>query len=377
MYRHSSQSSHEPEVREGRNCASLACGVSRRELLTSLAAAGAGLILPAGQLWSQTASPDSSGDPSNRIDVHHHIIPPPYLNRERDRILAAADPSLGPRILAWKPAQAIEEMDRNGIATAITSISNPGIWMGNVQSARSLARACNEYAAQMVRDYPGRFGIFAALPLPDPDGSLREIEYALDVLKADGFGLMTSYEDRWPGDPAYAPVFEELNRRKAVVYFHPLAPACCRGLIPDVPEAVMEFLFDTTRAITSLLFSGTFTRYPDIRFIFSHAGGAMPALAGRVEGYVRRHSELAPHLPNGVLHELKRLHFDLAVSVNPATMAALRNLVPIEQMLFGSDFPYMDIPVTAGALDRFALSPAERQAINHENAARLFPRLKA
>ena len=229
----------------------------------------------------------------------------------------------------------------------------------------------------MVRDYPGRFRIFAALPLPDPDGSLREIEYALDVLKADGFGLMTSYEGRWPGDPAYAPVFEELNRRKAVVYFHPLAPACCRGLIPDVPEAVMEFLFDTTRAITSLAFSGAFTRYPDIRFIFSHAGGAMPALAGRIEGYVRRHTELAPHLPNGVLSELKRLHFDVAVSVNPATMAALRNLVPIEQMLFGSDFPYMDIPVTAGALDRFALSPAERQAINRENAARLFPRLKA
>ena len=189
MTPHGMPSSNESEGRWHGNCGSLGCGLSRRELLTALAAAGAGLILPAERLWSQTAS-TSSAEPPNRIDVHHHIIPTPYLNRERDRILAAADPSLGPRILAWKPAQAIEEMDRNGIATAITSISNPGIWMGNVQSARSLARACNEYAAQMVRDYPGRFGIFAALPLPDPDGSLREIEYALDVLKADGFGLM-------------------------------------------------------------------------------------------------------------------------------------------------------------------------------------------
>ena len=376
MAPHGMPNSNESDGRRGGNSGSPGFDLSRRDLLTALAAAGAGMILPAGRLWSQAAA-QGSGEMANRIDVHHHIIPTPFLNRERDLILAAADPALGPRILAWRPGQAVEEMDRNGIATAITSISNPGIWRGNVQAARSLARACNEYAAQMVRDYPGRFGVFAALPLPDPDGCHREIEYALDVLKADGFGLMTSYEDRWPGDPAYAPVFEELNRRKAVVYFHPLAPACCRGLMPDVPPAVIEFLFDTARAITSLLFSGTFARFPDIRFIFSHAGGAIPALAGRIEGYVRRHTELAPQLPNGALAELKRLHFDLAVSVNPATMAALRNLVSIEQMLFGSDFPYMDIPLTAGALDRLGISAEERRAIHHGNAARLFPRLKA
>ncbi|MGH9786243.1 MAG: amidohydrolase family protein, partial [Terriglobia bacterium] len=197
MQRLNLQQSTQSTTRASGISSPVGCGVSRRELLTALAAAGAGMILPAGRLWSQ-ASAQGSGEPPNRIDVHHHIIPPPYLNRERDRILAAADPALGPRILAWKPAQAVEEMDRNGIATAITSISNPGIWSGNVQSARSLARACNEYAAQMVRDYPGRFGFFAALPLPDPDGSHREIEYALGTLKADGFGLMTSYEDKWP-----------------------------------------------------------------------------------------------------------------------------------------------------------------------------------
>jgi predicted TIM-barrel fold metal-dependent hydrolase len=144
----------------------------------------------------------------------------------------------------------------------------------------SLARKCNEYSAQLVSDYPGRFGFFAALPLPDMEGSLREITYALDTLKADGIGLMTNYGDKWPGDPAFAPAFEELNRRKTVVYFHPTAPNCCKNLVPHVPTAFTELPNDTTRAVTSLLYSGSLARFRDIPFIFSHAGGTIPMLAG-------------------------------------------------------------------------------------------------
>jgi predicted TIM-barrel fold metal-dependent hydrolase len=131
-------------------------------------------------------------------------------------------------VLSWSPQTTIAEMDQNGVATSIVSISTPAIWFGNSQSARTLARKCNEYAAQLVKDYPGRFGFFAAAPLPDTEGSLQEIGYALDVLKADGIGLLTSYGDKWPGDSAYAAGFEELNRRKAVVYFYPSGPNCCR-----------------------------------------------------------------------------------------------------------------------------------------------------
>ncbi|MEA2949221.1 MAG: 6-methylsalicylate decarboxylase, partial [Alphaproteobacteria bacterium] len=157
----------------------------------------------------------------HRIDVHHHIIPPRYIsdmgltwvNRHNDPL-----PLHGP--LEWTPERSIAEMDRNGVATAITSLSDPGVWSGDIARSRSVARYCNDYAAELARDYPGRFGVFASLALPDIEGSLREIEHAFDVLKADGVVLMTSYGDRWPGDPAFAPIFEELNRRKAVVYFH-------------------------------------------------------------------------------------------------------------------------------------------------------------
>ncbi|HXP92702.1 MAG TPA: amidohydrolase family protein [Candidatus Binatia bacterium] len=312
----------------------------------------------------------------NRIDVHHHFFPVPYLARERERVLAAMD--LNPsQLLDWTPALALEELDRHGIATALTSISTPGIWFGDAEAARTLARECNEYAAQMARDYPGRFGNFAAIPLPDVEGSLREIEYALDTLGADGIGLLSSYEDKWPGDVAFAPVFDELERRRAVVYVHPTAPACCRKLIPGIPPALTEFYFDTTRAITSLLFSGTFARCPNVRFIFSHGGGAMTVLSSRMDFFGRRHTELADRYPSGVMHELKRQYYDIANSTNAPAFSAMSALIPLSQLLFGTDFPYIPIGATIGGMPNLGLDAESWKKIDRENALRLFPRLAA
>jgi predicted TIM-barrel fold metal-dependent hydrolase len=294
--------------------------------------------------------------------------------RARDRVLEISDRDHS-ALLNWTPARAVEEMDRTGIRSAITSLGLPGVWFGGADAARSLARTCNEYAAQMVRDFPGRFGLFAALPLPDTDGSLREIAYAFDVLKADGVGLVSNYDDKWPGDPAFGPVFEELNRRKAVVFIHPASPGCCNHLMPGIPASTVEFLFDTTRAIVSLLVGGTFSRFPDIRFIFCHAGGTMPVLAARTSGFVERHKDIAARVPSGVPHELRKLYYDVANSVNPSSMAALTNLVPTSQLLFGSDFPYVPIAATANGLDHFGLSSSDLQAVSRDNAMRLFPRL--
>jgi predicted TIM-barrel fold metal-dependent hydrolase len=267
-------------------------------------------------------------------------------------------------------------MDRNGIEKSITSISAPGLWFGDVQTTRRLTRECNDYATKMRCDHPGRFGVFASLPLPDVEGSLREIAYALDELKADGIGLLTNYDGKYPGDPAFAPVFDELNRRKAVVYFHPTEAPCCAAHGVGVPAATLDFPFDTTKAITSMLFAGTFARCRDIRFIFSHAGGTVPFLAERIARLQVR-PEFKASVPDGVMFELKRLFFDTALSANELAFSALLKLVAPEQVLFGSDYPFAPettMTATVKGLSELGLSADVLQAIERTNALRLFNR---
>jgi predicted TIM-barrel fold metal-dependent hydrolase len=362
-----------PCVEQSENFQPRRYGRSRREFLSTLAAFGVSASVPGTALIAQTAG---SATKSRLIDVHHHILPPVYLAEARDRLLAQQQGYLPARILNWSPQNALAEMDQNGVATSIVSISPPGIWFGDVQSARALARKCNEYAAQLVKDHPGRFGFFASAPLPDTEGTLAEIAYSLDVLKADGIIFLTSYGDKWPGDPAYVPVFDELNRRKALVFFHPTAPNCCRNLIPNIPPVFTELPHDTTRAITSLLFSGSFARFRDVRFIFSQAGGTVPMLAGRLTHYSAEMKDLVAKIPNGVEFELKRLYYDIASSANPPAMAALMKLVPISQILFGGDYPYVPIAETAEGMTQVGLSTSQIRAIGRDNATGLLKRFK-
>jgi predicted TIM-barrel fold metal-dependent hydrolase len=342
----------------------LGCDLARRRFLISLAAFGVTALPPAPSLAQAPAK-------SRLVDVHHHIMPSFFVDALKDRV------RLSPAWLGWSPQKALDDMDQSGVATAIVSYSTPGVWLGDVQQSRALARRCNEYAAQLARDNPGRFGFFAALPLPDADGSLREIDHAFGTLKADGIGLMTSYDDRWLGDAAFAPVFEELDRRNAIVYVHPTAPACCRSLISYVPPSITEFIQDTNRAITSLMFSGSLGRLSGIRFVFSHAGGTIPMLAGRIAAISSRQPQLAALVPKGVEYELRRLHYEVANSATRPAIAALTSLIPIAQILFGSDYPIFPISMTAGGLSRVGLSGADLQAIERDNAMRLLPRLKA
>jgi 6-methylsalicylate decarboxylase len=309
-----------------------------------------------------------------RIDVHHHMLPPEYASLTRDRILEITTGDA--TVLNWSPAVTIEQMEQFGVASAILSLPVPGAWYQGQENSRKLARIANEYGARLAKDHPARFGVFAALPLPDLDGSLKEIEYAFDTLHADGAYLQTSYDDKWPGDPAFAPVFEELNRRKAIVFVHPTEPVCCANLIPGIPSNVVEFVFDTTRAIVSFLIGGTFARCPDIRFIFCHSGGTMPVLAARINGFFQARSALASRVPNGVMYELKKLHYDIANATNPSSLAALMKLVPTSQIVWGSDFPYRQVGPTATGWDNFEAETEVKRAVNRENALRLFPRFK-
>ena len=306
-----------------------------------------------------------------RIDVHHHHASPRYTAE-----LAAFEGSTHPNRQGWNPARSIEHMDANGIATAITSISSPGVWWGDeLENAIRRSRDGNEYAAQMARDYPGRFGFFAAIPLPDVDAALAEVEYSMDVLGADGIGLLTNIGDSWLGDAAFAPVMDELNRRKAVIYTHPTAPSFCENLLPGVMDSVIEYGTDTTRTIISLLLTGTAERCPDIRFIFSHGGGTMPYL---LERFTRLFAQprMAGSVPKGVLHELKRFYYEVAQIEHPGAMLCLRELAPLSRILFGTDFPYRIPKEIIQGLKRCHLSERDWKAIDRDNALRLFPRLK-
>jgi predicted TIM-barrel fold metal-dependent hydrolase len=342
----------------------------RRKFLAGMAAVGLSAAASAGKIRIARAL-------ANRrlIDIHSHIIPPFYLAENRDRIAGSRGGEISRAWLEWTPQQSLAAMDEHGVATAMLSLSTPGVWFGNAEEARSTARRVNEYGAELVRNHPGRFGLFGAVPLPDTEGSLREIEYALDVLKADGIGLLTSYGDKWLGDPAYQTVLEELNRRKAVVFVHPTTPNCCRTLMPGISTIVAEVPQDTTRTIISLLFSGTLTRLKDIRFIFCHAGGTVPLVAARMTHYGPK--DFAEKLPNGVDYELKRLYYDIAVSGYRPAIAALTGLIPTNQILFGSDFPYRPLGETADTMPQLGLSDADLDAIGRDNALALLPRLKA
>lgn len=308
----------------------------------------------------------------HRIDVHHHLLPQQWVAEVKDHKVGG----WAPQTLDWTPERSLENMDRHGFAVAIVSIGLPGVWWGDVAAARRLARWLNEYAAQLVRDHPERFGFFATLPMPDVEGSLTELTYALDVLRADGIGMLTSYGDRWPGDPAFAPLFDELNRRRAVTYFHPTCPGCLQGALPDVPVSTVEYVFDTTRAVTNLLCTGTLARCPDVRWIFSHGGGTIPFVADRIEHVTGERRGLRGRMPHGAAYELRRLHFELTSATSAPTLAAVRAFMPVKQLLLGSDFPYIPTAPTLEGLQAANLPQHELRGIESENALELFPRLR-
>jgi len=342
-----------------------ATAVSRRQMLTGGSAALAAVAVgdfPA-KGFAQSAA--------RRIDVHHHFASPSWLQAMK---LIGAD---NPPIANWSAQKSLDDMDKGGIATAVLSGNVPQVRPLSREAATRIARESNEYAKQLATDHPGRFGVFAMLPLPYIDESLREIDYVLETLKADGIGVLTNYGDEWLGYSYFDPLWDELNRRKVTVYTHPADASCCVNLVRGVPQTAVEWGADTTRSITSLIFSGTSQKYRDINWIFSHGGGGLTAFAERLlVQMVTTPPYQGKFTREMVQAELNRFHYDTAqVSLN-GTLAALAKLVPISQIVYGTDFPYRTAAEQSQGVEAI-FDEDDRKRVNRENALSILPRLRS
>ncbi|HME47839.1 amidohydrolase family protein [Mycobacterium sp.] len=351
------------------------------------------------------------------IDVHHHIVP-----REYAKALAklGVTKGLGVQLPKWDVHKALGVMDEHGISSAVLSISAPGVYFRRKDPgatiAAELSRQMNEICAELVKDHPGRFGAFATLPIPDVEATLAEIAYSLDELRLSGVLLLTNYDGYYLGDPRFDAVFAELNRRKAVVFVHPQTPPGREQSHLDLPEAMLDVCFDTTRTAFSLIVNGVTKNYPDVRFILSHAGGAVPYLAGRVgittamaanlkgatplvaDGigklfsmshkleekipeqlsyYLRLKSNV---LPGGFDHFLSRFYYDTALSASPHCFASLLTVADTSHILFGTDYIFATeaaVPATiTGIHDCERFTAADIRAIERDTALTLFPTLR-
>jgi predicted TIM-barrel fold metal-dependent hydrolase len=312
------------------------------------------------------------------VDVHAHFLTDFYVARAR---AAGHDvPDGMPKWPHWSPDEHLELMDRVGIATAVLSVSSPGVHFGDDEAARPLAREVNEAGAHIVRDHPGRFGLFASLPVPDVDGALAEIGYAFDTLNADGVVLETNTHGVYLGNSALDPVFAELARRRAAVLLHPTSPPCWQQTALGRPRPMIEFIFDTARAVTDLILAGTLARYPDLSVIVPHGGGALPLLADRVNGFRAAAPSSDGNPIIDPIAQLRRLYYDLAGTPFPRQVPALLSLVAPEQLLYGSDFcftPAAAIELQVAAINA-APAPVEGQTwqtVTTTNARQLLPHL--
>ena len=351
----------------------------RRRFLQGAAGVAVGLGV-AGMVAPPAAA---AGDRQSvaKIDVHAHYLPPDYRQALIDN--GQAQPDGFPVLPQWSIDAHLRMMDQVGVGTAMLSVTSPGVTFVDDPSQWAMwARRVNEAGAEAVRQHPKRFGLFATLPLPDVDAALAELTYAMDTLNADGVVVETNYEDIYLGDPRLAPIFEELNRRRAVMFIHPTSPACWEDTSLGYPRPILEFLFDTTRAVSNMVLNGTLTTYPDIRVIVPHSGSALVPLADRLAGAAALFP-LGGRQPGeiDVIGTLQRLHYEVGAGWPfPRQLPALLSLVDPAQLLYGTDWPFGGLPgIQANAealLSTGLLKRRELRGLLRDNALELFPRLR-
>jgi 6-methylsalicylate decarboxylase len=315
----------------------------------------------------------TSEAPSGMIDVHFHLIPQFYREAVRDAGIMLATASYPD----WSRQLALDLMDKHDIALAITSTVWPGAGFLHGETASSLARRCNDYAAELIARHPKRFGCFGLLPMHDMDAAVAEARYCLETLRFDGIGLFASYSERFLGDPYFDPLMRYLDGAKAVIHIHPSVHPSGKSLKLQWPVWLIEYVFDTTRAAVNLIFSGTIERYSGIRVILSHAGGTLPYLALRLELAPMIEATLQELPREKIAAGLRSFYYDNAISSGAQTMGALSRVTANDHILFGSDWPFCDHRVVAEEVAQLT-APAFLAAdtiamIKRKNALKLFP----
>jgi predicted TIM-barrel fold metal-dependent hydrolase len=335
---------------------------TRRSVVAGMAALGAGALLPS-LAFGQAAKKHQ------RIDVHHHFVPTEVMG----------SPHIVRPLKDWTVQRSLDDMEKGGVTTAMLSFTPQvldALANGGAVTPAHYRRS-NDFGAQLVADHKGKYGLFAGIPITDTDAALKEIDYAFGTLKADGIGLFTSYGNQWLGNPAFDPVFAELNRRKAVVYTHPTVGPCCGHLIPEVNVSEIEYGTDTSRAIASFVFTGASSRFPDIRIIWSHGGGTIPFLIQRFTKDSRIDARLAKVVPHGFMPEFQRFYFDIAQIAKRPPLLALQAVAPMPHILFGTDYPYLTAAEHVDGLKQSHVFTARELRMIDENVIQLVPRLRA
>ena len=301
-----------------------------------------------------------------RIDTHVHLVPDGYRAIVKERSTLPLPP--------WSREMTEEFMDRHQIDAAVMSLGPPGIWFGDAGLAAELARIVNEATADLVRAAPQRFAGLAVLPLPDIDASLTELSHALDVLELDGVALLSNLDGIYPGDERLEPVWTELDRRGTYVFLHPAAPVPPPAL-PHHPIWLYEFPFDTTRALANLVYSGTLERATRLRLQVAHLGGTAPFLAHRIDSLAAREPNSAAAAPSGALAALARCWYDTGLSNHESAVAATAAVIPFEQIVFGTDWPYAALPPAGDPAPELDALGDRRALLDSGNAGALVPRL--
>lgn len=316
--------------------------------------------------------------PVERIDVHAHFVPDFYAKALIEA--GKGKPDGMPAIPSWNENAALNLMDNLGVRTAMLSISTPGIHFGDDAKARRLARQVNDEASRLKKKYPGRFGFFASLPLPDIQGSLEEIKRAFDELDADGVVFLTNSQEIYLGNPILDPIFEELNKRKAVIFIHPTSP--CHVPLSHFPNPMLEFQFEATRSIADMVTAGVLQRNPNVQVVVPHGGAALTIMADRIDliGTLANTRAAGPGKPKPSMREaIKHLHFDLAGTPVPALLRELLEMADHDKIHYGSDFPFTPAPGCENLMVKLEttdlLTEEQRRKFMSENSAKLFPKL--